>query len=78
MEVPAQIREAAGKTIIQAEQGLSALIAAANNSVSIMPNPTTDLPLKALSLTELSMKAAFTMRKGFFRPETYKPNRDGR
>jgi hypothetical protein len=52
LEVPAQIREVAEKTIDQAERGFSAFIEAATKSVSMMPNPTTDMSLKALSLTE--------------------------
>jgi phasin len=63
LEVPAQIREVAEKTLDQAEQGFSAFIAAANNSVSMMPNPTADMSLKALSLTEENMKAAFDHAK---------------
>jgi hypothetical protein len=56
-------REAAERTIIQTQQGFSAFIAAANNSVSMMPNPTTDMSLTALSLTEQSVKAAFDHAK---------------
>jgi|SRR5215203_2696748 phasin len=59
LEVPAQIKEVAEKTINQAERGFSAFIEAANKSVSMIPNPTTDMSLKALSLTEQNMKAAF-------------------
>lgn len=63
LEVPAQIKEVAEKTIDQAERGFSAFIEAANKSVSMIPNPTTDMSLKALSLTEQSMKAAFDHAK---------------
>jgi phasin len=63
VEVPAQIKEVAGKTIDQAERGFSAFIEAANKSVSMLPNPTTDVSLKALSLTEQNMKAAFDHAK---------------
>jgi phasin len=59
LEVPAQIKAVAEKTIDQAERGFSAFIEAANKSVSMIPNPTTDMSLKALSLTEQNMKAAF-------------------
>ena len=59
LEVPAQIKEVAEKTIDQAERGFRAFIEAANKSVSMIPNPTTDMSLKALSLTEQNMKAAF-------------------
>jgi len=63
LEVPAQIKEVAEKTIDQAERGFSAFIAAANKSVSMIPNPTTDMSLRALSLTEQNMKAAFDHAK---------------
>ena len=62
-EVPAQVKEVAEKTIDQAERGFSAFIEAANKSVSRIPNPTTDMSLKALSLTEQNMKAAFDHAK---------------
>ena len=63
LEVPAQIKEVAEKTIDQAERGFSAFIEAANKSVSMIPNPTTDMSVKALSLTEQNMKAAFDHAK---------------
>ena len=63
LEVPAQIKEVAEKTIDQAERGFSAFIKAANKSVSMIPNPTTDMSVKALSLTEQNMKAAFDHAK---------------
>jgi phasin len=63
LEVPAQIKEVAEKTIDQAERGFSAFIEAANKSVSMIPNPTTDMSLRALSLTEQNMKAAFDHAK---------------
>ena len=63
LQVPAQIKEVAEKTIDQAERGFSAFIEAANKSVSMVPNPTTDMSLKALSLTEQNMKAAFDHAK---------------
>jgi hypothetical protein len=63
LEVPAQIKEVAEKTIDQAERGFSAFIEAANKSVSMIPNPTTDMSLKALSHTEQNMKAAFDHAK---------------
>ena len=63
LEVPAQIKEVAEKTIDQAERSFSAFIEAANKSVSMLPNPTTDMSLKALSLTEQNMKNAFDHAK---------------
>jgi phasin len=63
LEVPAKIKEVAEKTIDQAERSFSAFIEAANKSVSMIPNPTTDMSLRALSLTEQNMKAAFDHAK---------------
>jgi phasin len=63
MEVPAQIKEVAEKTIDQAERGFSALIEAANKSVSMVPNPAAAMSLKVLSLTDQNMKAAFDHAK---------------
>jgi hypothetical protein len=80
LEVPAQIKEVAEKTIDQAERSFSAFIEAANKSVSMLPNPTTDMSLKALSLTEQNMKSAFDHAKSFFMQTTckkqcgFKPN----
>jgi phasin len=63
LEIPAQIKEVAEKTIDQAERGFSAFIEAANKSVSMIPNPAMDMSLKALSLTDQNMKAAFDHAK---------------
>ena len=59
LEVPAQVKEFAEKTIEQAERGFNAFIEAANKSVAMMPNPTTEISKKALSITEQNMKSAF-------------------
>ena len=59
MEVPAQIKEFAEKSIQQAEKGFDAFIDAAHKSVEMIPNPTTEISKKALSFTEQNMKAAF-------------------
>ena len=64
LEIPAQIKEVAEKTIDQAERGFSAFIEAANKSVSMIRNPTTDMSLKALSHTEQNMKAALIALSG--------------
>ena len=56
-------QEVAEKTIDQAERSFSAFIEAANKSVSMLPNPTSDMSLKALSLTEQNMKSAFDHTK---------------
>ena len=59
MEVPAQIKEFAEKSIQQAEKGFDAFIDAAHKSVAMVPNPTTEISKKALSFTEQNMKTAF-------------------
>jgi phasin len=59
MEVPAQVREFAEKSVDQAEKAFDAFIDAANKSASMIPNPTTETSKKALSFTETNMKAAF-------------------
>ena len=59
MEVPAQIKQFAEKSIQQAEKGFDAFIDAAHKSVAMVPNPTTEISKKALSFTEQNMKAAF-------------------
>ena len=59
MEVPAQVRELAEKSVDQAEKAFSSFIDAANKSVAMIPNPTTEISKKALSITEKNMKAAF-------------------
>src|ERR1035437_7566892 len=58
MEVPAQVREFAEKSVDQAEKAFDAFIDAANKSASMIPNPTTETSKKALSFTETNMKAA--------------------
>jgi hypothetical protein len=51
-EVPAQIREVAERTIGQAEDGFSAFHLSCKQVRFDDPNPTADLSLKALLLTE--------------------------
>ena len=63
LEIPAQIKDASENTIDQAERGFSAFIQAASKSLSLVPNPAADFSLKALSLTEQNMKAAFDHAK---------------
>ena len=59
LELPTQIKEMAERTIAQAEMGFGAFIDAASKSVSAIPSPTTDFSLKALSISERNVKAAF-------------------
>ena len=59
MQVPAQVKELAEKTVEQAEKAFHTFIEAAHKSVDMVPNPATDFSKKTLSLTEQNMKAAF-------------------
>ena len=59
LEVPAELRDLAEKTIDQAEKAFGMLIDAANKSVASVPSPGTEISKQALSFTEQNMKAAF-------------------
>jgi phasin len=56
LEVPAELRDLAEKTIDQAEKAFGMFFDAANKS---MPTPGTEMSKQALSLTEQNIKAAF-------------------
>ena len=51
MQVPAQIKELAEKTVEQAEKAFTTFIEAAHKSVDMVPHPATDISKKTLSLT---------------------------
>ncbi|HUN97422.1 MAG TPA: phasin [Bradyrhizobium sp.] len=59
LEVPAELRELAEKTIEQAERAFEMFFEAANRSVGTIPGPATNISKQALTLTEQNMKAAF-------------------
>jgi phasin len=59
LEVPAELRELAEKTIEQAERAFGMFFEAASKSVETMPGPGTEVSKQALSFTEQNMKAAF-------------------
>jgi phasin len=59
LEVPAELRDLAEKTIEQAEKAFGMFFDAANKSIASIPSPGTEMSRKALSLTEQNMKAAF-------------------
>ena len=59
LEVPAELRDLAEKTIDQAERAFGMFFEAANKSVGAIPSPGTEISKQALSLTEQNMKAAF-------------------
>ena len=59
LEVPAEVRDLAEKTIDQAEKAFGMFFDAANKSVGSIPNPASDVSKQALTFTEQNMKAAF-------------------
>jgi phasin len=59
LEVPAELRDLAEKTIDQAEKAFGMFFDAANKSITAIPSPGTEMSKQALSLTEQNMKAAF-------------------
>ena len=59
MEVPAQVREFAEKSVNQAEQAISSFMESASKSVAMMPGPMTDVAKQALAITEANLKASF-------------------
>jgi phasin len=59
LEVPAELRELAEKTIDQAEKAFGMFFDAANKSMTSIPNPGAEISKQALSFTEQNMKAAF-------------------
>jgi phasin len=59
LEVPAELRDLAEKTIDQAEQAFGLFFEAATKSMSTVPGAGTEVSKQALSFTEQNMKAAF-------------------
>jgi phasin len=59
LEVPAELRDLAEKTIDQAEKAFGLFFDAAGKSMGSVPNPAADISKQALSFTEQNMKAAF-------------------
>jgi phasin len=59
LEVPAELRDLAEKTIDQAEKAFGMFFDAAGKSIASVPNPGADISKQALSFTEQNMKAAF-------------------
>lgn len=59
LEVPAELRDLAEKTIEQAEKAFGMFFDAANKSIATIPSPGTEMSKRALSLTEQNLKAAF-------------------
>jgi phasin len=59
LEVPAEVRELAEKTIEQAERAFGMFFDAASKSVASIPGTGSEISKQALSFTEQNMKAAF-------------------
>jgi len=59
LEVPAELRDLAEKTIDQAERAFGMFFDAASKSMAAIPGAGTEVSKQALSLTEQNMKAAF-------------------
>lgn len=59
LEVPAELRELAEKTIEQAEKAFGMFFDAASKSMSSVPGAGSEMSKQALAFTEQNMKAAF-------------------
>src|SRR5919197_3105825 len=59
LEVPAELRDLAEKTIDQAEKAFGMFFDAAAKSMTSMPSPVTEISKQAWNFTEQNMKAAF-------------------
>lgn len=59
LEVPAELRDLAEKTIEQAEKAFGMFFDAASKSIASVPGPGMDISRQALSFTERNMKSAF-------------------
>ena len=59
MEVPAQVREFAEKSVDQAERAIASFMDSAIKSVVVVPGPMTDVAKQVLAITEANLKASF-------------------
>src|SRR5215468_4063209 len=59
LEVPAELRDLAEKTIEQAEKAFTMFFEAASKSMSSVPGAGSEISKQALAFTEQNMKAAF-------------------
>ena len=59
LEVPAELRELAEKSIDQAERAFGMFFDAANKSVSAISTPGSEISKQALAFTQQNMSAAF-------------------
>jgi phasin len=58
IDVPANVREFAEKSVDQAETALVSFMEAVGKSVAMVPSPTTDVAKQALAITEANLKAS--------------------
>ena len=56
MEVPAQVRSFAVKSVDQAQKAISLFMESASKSVAMVPGPMTDVAKQALEITEKNLK----------------------
>jgi phasin len=59
MEVPAQVREFAEKSVDQAERAIASFMDSACKSVAMAPGPMTDVARQTLAITEANLKSSF-------------------
>jgi phasin len=59
MEIPAQVREFAEKSVDQAERAISSFMDSASKSVPVIPGPMTDVAKQVLAITEANLKSSF-------------------
>src|ERR1700760_2608518 len=59
LEVPAELRDLAKKTIEQAEKAFGRFFEASGKSMASMPARGSEIPKQALTFTEQNMRAAF-------------------
>jgi phasin len=59
MEIPAQVREFAEKSVDQAERAIFSFMDAASKSVAMAPGPMTDVAKQVLAITEANLKSSF-------------------
>jgi phasin len=59
MEVPAQVREFAEKSVDQAEKAISSFMDSASKSIATVPGPMTEVAKQALAVTEANLKSSF-------------------
>src|SRR6201996_4390896 len=59
LEVPAELRDLAEKSIEQAEKAFGMFFEAASKSMTSVPGPGSEMSRQALTFTEQNMRAAF-------------------